>query len=277
MHLSFAELPDAACALALEADLVVAVVGEHPMRSGENNNVSELGLPPGQSDFVRRLAQCGKPLVLVVLSGRPLAIPVEAAMAQAMCFVFHPGTEGAAAIADILFGEAEPGGRLPMSIPRATGQVPIYYNHKNSGRPVRPGYFSRRYVDLAHGPLYPFGYGLGYTQFAYRDLQLNSTHMRDELDISLDLANVGNRSGVEVVQLYLRDHVGQVTRPVKELKGFRKISLDPGESQRVHFVLRREDLAFVGLADNYIIEAGDYDVWVGPSSAGGLQGHFTLL
>lgn len=278
MQFSFAESADEALWRAIKADLVVAVVGEHPLRSGENNNVASLELPPGQRQFVEQLAALGKPLVLVVVAGRPLALAREAALAQALLYVFQPGTEGAAALADVLLGVVEPGGHLPITLPRVTGQVPLYYNHKSSGRPVsRESMFDRRYVDVAHGPLFPFGHGLGYTTIAYRNLALSSTQMKDTIQISADISNAGPRPGLEVVQLYVRDLVGQVTRPVKELKGFERLVLQPGETQRVNFVLQREDLAYVGLDERWLVEPGTFQVWIGPSSAGGLQGTFELV
>ena len=220
---------DLAQALAHQADALVLLLGEHPSRSGENANVSSLELPAGQIQFLESMAALGKPLVVVIFAGRPLALSRVLAHADALLYAWHPGIEGAAALADVLFGSAEPGGRLPVTFPRATGQVPIYYNRKNSGRPVTPhGEFRYRYIDLPDGPLFPFGYGLTYTQFMYEDLRLSHTKMRGKLDIQVTVTNRGARPGSEVVQLYVRDLVGSLTRPVRELKGFQRVYLQPG-------------------------------------------------
>lgn len=274
--LRFGESADEAVRLAGEADVVVLVVGEQPSRSGENSNVSDLGLPPGQSELVRAAAAQGKPVVLVVIAGRPLAIPLEAALAQAVLYVFHPGTEGGAALGEILFGAVSPSARLPISIPRATGQVPIYYNHKNSGRPAGIGQFQTRYVDSTHLPLFPFGYGLTYTSFDYAKMHLSSSEMTNSLNVSAVITNTGCLPGEEVVQLYIRDLVGSVTRPVKQLKGFQRLALQPGESKTVQFTLTAEDLMFAGPDESPILEPGEYHVWIAPNSVQGLQKTFTL-
>jgi len=276
MQIVFTDKTDLSLEYIFNSDAIVLVVGEHPRRSGENNNVADLGLPPGQKEFVLAASRMGKPLVLVVIAGRALAIPDEISAATAVLFVFHPGTEGSGGIADILFGVQEPRGRLPLTFPRSTGQMPLYYNRKNSGRPVTPGgLFARRYVDLAEGPLFPFGYGLTYTRFKYANLALSNEIMSENMEISAEITNTGSRSGTEVVQLYVRDLVGQVTRPVKELKGFQRVHLEPGETKTVFFNLRSEDLAYHGL-DNLILDPGDYHIWVGPNSAEGLSGEFKI-
>ncbi|MEW6504875.1 MAG: glycoside hydrolase family 3 N-terminal domain-containing protein [Chloroflexota bacterium] len=268
---------DLALALAHRADAVVLLLGEHPSRSGENANVSNLELPAGQMEFVESMARLGKPLVAVVFAGRPLVIPRLLELADAVLYAWHPGIEGAAALADVLFGREEPGGRLPVTFPRATGQVPIYYNHKNSGRPVTPdGEFRYRYIDLPDGPLFPFGYGLTYTQFEYRDLRLSSPRLNGRLDIHATITNTGRRAGSEVVQLYVRDLVGSLTRPVRELKGFQRVHLQPGESRTLTFTLTEEQLAFTRADGSYGVEPGQFQVWVAPHSRAGLQGEFRL-
>lgn len=268
---------DLALALAHQADAVVLLLGEHPSRSGENANVSDLGLPPGQLQFLESMAALGKPLVAVILAGRPLAIPRVIALADAVLYIWHPGIEGGPALGEVLFGVKEPGGRLPVTFPRATGQVPIYYNHKNSGRPVTPqGLFRYRYIDLPHGPLFPFGFGLTYTQFEYSDLRLSSSHLNGKLEIQARVTNTGRRAGSEVVQLYLRDLVGSLTRPVRELKGFQRVHLQPGESRTLTFTLTEEQLAFTRADGSYGVEPGLFHVWVAPHSQAGLHGEFRL-
>ena len=277
VELWFAETTDLALHLAHQVDAVVLVLGEHPTRSGENCNVSDLGLPPGQAEFVRAMAALGKPLVLVVFAGRPLAITHQVKLADAVLYAWHPGIEGGAALGEILFGIESPSGRLPITFPRATGQVPIYYNQKNSGRPVHPeGQFKTRYLDLPPSPLFPFGYGLTYTQFEYANLKLSSDTLYGTLEISAEITNIGAHSGTEVVQLYVRDLVGSLTRPIRELKGFQRVTLNPGETRRVTFALREEDLAFTRADGTFGVEPGNFHVWIAPDSQRGLRGEFRL-
>lgn len=277
VELWFAEATDLALHLAHHADAVVLLLGEHPVRSGENCNVSDLGLPPGQAEFVQAMAALGKPLVLVVFAGRPLTITQQVSLADAVLYAWHPGIEGGAALGEILFGVEAPSGRLPITFPRATGQVPIYYNQKNSGRPVHSaGQFKTRYVDLPPSPLFPFGFGLTYTRFEYSNLRLSSDTLRGALEISAEITNIGARPGTEVVQLYIRDLVGSLTRPIRELKGFQRVTLQPGESRRVSFTLREEDLAFTRADGTFGVEAGKFHVWVAPDSQSGLHGEFRL-
>jgi beta-glucosidase len=198
-------------------------------------------------------------------------------MADAVLYAWHPGVEGGHAIADLLFGKAVPSGRLPISIPRAVGQVPIYYSRKNSGRPPSLRLDSTGYIDLPITPLFPFGYGLTYTTFHYGTLQTTPRWtLEGQGEYSAEITNTGTIAATEIVQLYVRDLVGQVTRPIKELKGFQRVTLQPGETRRVQFRLSAADLAFAGLEDLPIIEPGRYHVWIGPSSAAGLQGEFEL-
>ncbi len=277
VELRFEAYTDMALHHAHYVDAVVLLVGEHPGRSGENANVSDLGLPPGQAEFIAAMAALGKPLVLVVFSGRPLAITRPAALAQAVLYAWHPGIEGAAALGEVLFGLQAPGGRLPITFPRTTGQVPIYYNHKNSGRPLgRDNLFATRYVDLLSNPLYPFGYGLTYTTFQYANLHLSADVLRGGLEISAEVTNTGPRSGREVVQLYVRDLVGSLTRPVRELKDFQALELRPGETRRVCFTLTEEMLAFTRADGSKGAEPGKFHVWVASHSQDGLQGEFEI-
>ena len=268
---------DQSVAMIPEVDAVVLVVGEYPNRSGENNNVSDLGLPPGQAELVEAVVSIGKPVVLVVLAGRPLAITKQVRLADAVLYAWHPGIEGGAALGEILFGTHSPSGRLPITFPRATGQVPVYYNQKNSGRPLTPdGLFRTRYVDLPTAPLFPFGYGLTYTTFEYSNLKLSSETMRSKLEISADITNTGKCAGKELAQLYVRDLVGSLTRPVRELKGFQHVELNPGETRHVTFTLNEESLAFTRADGTKGVEPGTFHVWIAPDSQSGLQGQFKL-
>ncbi|MCS7010311.1 MAG: glycoside hydrolase family 3 C-terminal domain-containing protein, partial [Anaerolineales bacterium] len=270
--------PDLALHLAHECEAVVLLMGEHPIRSGENCNVSNLELPPGQAEFIQTIAALGKPVVLVIFAGRPLVLTSLLPWVQAVLYAWHPGIEAGAALGEILFGQAAPAGRLPITFPRATGQVPIYYNHKNSGRPVgREGTsFLTRYNDLPPRPLFPFGYGLTYTTFEYKQLRISDTRMRGRIEIAADITNTGTRPGREVVQLYVRDLVGSITRPVRELKDFQAIELQPGETRCVTFTLHEEQLAFTRADGKRVVEPGRFYVWIAPNSQGGLQGEFEL-
>ncbi|NWG34688.1 MAG: glycoside hydrolase family 3 C-terminal domain-containing protein [Chloroflexi bacterium] len=277
VELWFAETSDLALHLAHHADAVVLLLGEHPARSGENCNISDLSLPPGQAEFVQAMAALGKPLALVVFAGRPLAITSQVQVVDAALYAWHPGIEGGAALGEILFGIASPSGRLPITFPRATGQIPIYYNRKNSGRPINPqGEFRTRYLDLPPSPLFPFGFGLTYTRFEYSNLTLSSDTLRGALAISAEVTNIGACAGTEVVQLYVRDLIGSLTRPIRELKGFQRITLQPGESRRVSFTLREEDLTFTRADGAFGVEPGNFHVWIAPDSQSGLPGKFRL-
>lgn len=276
-ELWFADSPDLALQMAHEVDAVLLVLGEYPSRSGENNNVSDLGLPPGQAEFIAAIADVGKPLTLVIFAGRPLAISRQVAQADAVLYAWHPGIEGGAALGELLFGHESPSGRLPITFPRVTGQVPIYYNAKNSGRPITvDGQFRTRYQDLRHGPLFPFGFGLTYTHFDYANLKLSHETLQGELEVSAEVTNSGPCAGVEVVQLYVRDLVGSLTRPIRELKGFQRVLLQPGQTRRVNFTLREADLAFYRADGTHGIEPGAFHVWVAPDSRGGLRGEFRV-
>jgi beta-glucosidase len=261
---------------AIMADVVVVVMGEHPSRSGEASSISTLDLPPGQRQFLEALHDNGVPIVLVVLAGRPLTIGREVDMADAVLYAWHPGVEGGYAIAEMLFGLAAPGGRLPVTFPRTVGQVPIYYNHRNTGRPPAKDVYCSRYIDLPIEPLFPFGYGLSYTRFGYTNMQVTAQPHDGSFAFCADVTNTGDMAGMEVAQLYIRDLVGTVTRPVKELKGFERVELQPGETKQVRFHLQREQLSFIGLESKPVIEPGKFHVWIGPNSAQGLQGEFTL-
>jgi beta-glucosidase len=266
---------DKAISRARYTDVAIVVVGEHPSRSGEASSVSTLDLPAGQRELIEGLHDMGVPIVLVALGGRPLALAREVELAQAVLFAWHPGVEGGHAIADVLFGQYNPSGKLPVTFPRRTGQVPIYYSRKSSGRPreASPLHYVG-YIDVPNTPLFPFGFGLSYTRFVYDDLRVSPDS--DGWEVSADITNAGDVAGTEIAQLYARDLVGAVTRPVKELKGFARVELQPKETRRVTFQIKRQDLAFTGPDDKAMIEPGEFHVWVGPNSAEGLRGEFNL-
>jgi beta-glucosidase len=214
------------------------------------------------------------------MNGRPLTINWIAENSPAILETWFAGTQAGNAIADVLFGDVNPGGKLPVTFPRAVGQVPIYYNHKNTGRPpAANNRYTSKYYDLPWTPLYPFGYGLSYTQFRLSNLQLSAQRINPDgqVAVSVEVENTGKRSGDEVVQLYLRDVAASVTRPVKELKGFQRVTLRPGEKRRVEFTLTPEHLGFWNLENRFTVEPGDFKVMAGNSSEGGLEAVFTVL
>ena len=216
-------------------------------------------------------------MVLVIFAGRPLAITRQTSQVDALLYAWHPGIEGGAALGAILFGDKSPSGRLPITFPRATGQVPIYYNHKNSGRPLSStGYFSTRYIDLPSTPLFPFGFGLSYTAFEYKNIEVSDPTLRNQIVISAEITNIGKVTGNELVQLYVRDLVGSLTRPVRELKGFQRIELQPGETRRVTFTVTEEMLAFTRADGSRGVEPGGFQAWIAPDSSRGLQVEFQV-
>ena len=235
--------------LAKHSDVVVAVIGEASEMSGESSSRSDITLPESQKKLIRALADTGKPLVLVLMTGRPLALEEELQLADAILITWHPGIEAGNAIADVLFGDYNPSGKLTMTFPRNVGQVPVYYSHRTTGRP-NPGdefqKFRSNYLDVPNSPLFSFGYGLSYTSFAYSNIVLSKNALKgnEQITASIKLTNTGNVDGEEVVQLYIYDKIRSITQPVKELKGFQKIFLKAGESQDVHFTIGVNDLAF---------------------------------
>lgn len=275
----------AAVAAAQKADVVLLVLGESADMSGEGHSRAHLGLPGRQQELVDALAATGKPIACVLMSGRPLVIPRLAGQANALLAAWHGGIRAGRAVADILFGAVNPSGKLTASWPRSEGQIPVYYAHKNTGRPASEAgtkqfaeAFKSVYIDEPNSPLFPFGFGLSYTQFVYSDLHIAqpTLEMDDTLIVSATLTNTGDVPGAEVEQLYVRDLVGSVTRPVKELKGFQKISLQPGEQRTVRFEIPVRELGFTGRDMRYNVEPGDFKVWIGPDSTGGLEGDFTI-
>lgn len=280
-------LTDEMLVAAMQADLVVYVAGESDQRSGENHNISTIDLPPGQDHMVEMLAGLGKPLVVVVLAGRPLNLSSVVRHADAVLFAWHPGSVGADAIADVLFGDVAPSGKLPVTFPRATGQIPMHYNFKHTGRtfsgvgkPAPAGYaYVDRYLDLPGAPLFPFGFGLSYTTFAYADVKVdrNEIHQDGSVCVSVTLTNTGERTGAEVVQCYVQDCVASITRPVRELKGFQRVTLRPGESQTVSFQLDAEKLSFYGGDRKLHFEPGEFLVWVGGDCTASLKTSFRMV
>ena len=271
-----------AVAAARKADVVIAAVGESSEMSGESSSRSDIGLPENQKELLEALLATGKPVVMVLFSGRPLTIGWEKANVPAILNVWFAGTEAGDAIADVLFGKVNPSGKLTTTFPQNVGQIPLFYNHKNTGRPLAEGKwfqkFRSNYLDVSNDPLYPFGYGLSYTTFDYKNLKLSDSSLAadGQLNVSVDVTNSGNYDGAEVVQLYLRDLVGSVTRPVKELKGFQKVFLKKGETRTVEFALTEKDLRFYNGDLKFVSEPGDFKVFVGTSSANTLEAGFTL-
>lgn len=266
------ELIDEALAVAASSDVIIAALGEAAEMSGECSSRSDISLPANQEELLQALVATGKPVVLVLFTGRPLTINWEKENVPAILNVWFGGTEAGAAIADVLFGSVNPSGKLPVTFPQNVGQIPIYYNHKNTGRPLPEGgwfqKFRSNYLDVSNDPLYPFGYGLSYTTFTYGDLSLSSNQLKgnQKLTASISLTNSGKYNGSEVVQLYIRDLVGSVTRPVKELKGFQKVFLKAGETKTVRFMITPEDLKFYNYDLNYDWESGDFEVMIGGNS-----------
>lgn len=264
------------------ADVVVAVVGEASEFSGEASSRTDLNLPQSQKRLLEALAATGKPLVVVLFSGRPLTIEPESRQATALLQAWFPGHEAGNAIADVLFGDYNPSGKLTMSWPRTVGQVPIYYNRKNTGRPqddAKPGQkFLSNYLDVANTPLYPFGHGLSYTSFRYGPIELSKAAMRsgERITASVNLTNTGMYDGEEVVQLYIRDMVGSVTRPLKQLKDFQKVMLKRGETKRITFTVDEEDLKFWNGDLKWVSEPGAFKLFIGGSSDNVQEVDFTL-
>jgi len=254
------------------ADAIVTILGESWNMSGENASRTSIELPGMQTELLRELKKTGKPLVLVLLNGRPLALEEESGLADAILETWFPGTEGGKAVADVLFGKHSPCGKLPVTFPRRLGQVPIYYSVKNTGRPFDPAKpneaYKSTYLDCPNDPLYPFGFGLSYTTFTCSGPRLDQTELRPggKITASATVSNAGARDGVAVVQLYLRDLVGSVTRPVLELKGFRRIELKVGESREVGFDISEKDLAFLRKDMTWGTEPGEFRVFIGLDS-----------
>ncbi|MDO7898151.1 beta-glucosidase BglX [Pseudomonas citrulli] len=275
-------LIDEAVKAAKDADVVVAAVGESRGMSHESSSRTELNIPASQRELIKALKATGKPLVLVLMNGRPLSLLEEQQQADAILETWFSGTEGGNAIADVLFGDYNPSGKLPITFPRSVGQIPTYYNHLSIGRPFtpgKPGNYTSQYFDDITGPLYPFGYGLSYTEFSLSDMALSSTTLNKtgKLDASVTLENTGKRDGETVVQLYIQDVTGSIIRPVKELKNFRKVMLKAGEKKVIHFTITEDDLKFFNAQLQYAAEPGKFNVQIGLDSQDVKQQSFELL
>ncbi|MFW6146191.1 MAG: glycoside hydrolase family 3 N-terminal domain-containing protein [Planctomycetota bacterium] len=277
---------DDAIHAAADADVAVVVVGEDADMSGEAQCRAYLGLPGVQEDLVEAVAATGTPVVVVLLTGRPLAIPTLAEDAEAILLAWHPGVEAGTAVADLLLGMANPSGKLTTTFPRAVGQVPIYYAHRSSPRPARgedtaewEKPFKSRYRDEWNSPLFPFGFGLSYAAFVYDALKVETraVHPDGALRLRVDVTNAGDVTGDEIVQIYVRDVVASLTRPVKELKAFRRVTIDPGETRELTFEIPAATLGFTNAQMRYVVEPGRFEVHVGPSSAEGLRGTFQVV
>ena len=266
-----------ALAIANQADVIVLAMGESAEMSGESSSRTDIGIPETQKELLRELKKTGKPIVIVLFTGRPLVLTEESQLADAILNVWFPGSMAGYAISDVLYGKVNPSAKLPMTFPRSVGQVPLYYNSKNTGRPLSQENtdkctfekFRSNYLDECNTPLYPFGFGLSYTQFGYSDVSVSNAKPvgNTPIEATVTLTNNGKYEGAEIVQLYIRDLVGSNTRPVKELKGFQKVYLKAGESKKVTFKISPEDLKFFNNQLKYDWEAGDFDIMIGTSSS----------
>ncbi|MDB5132395.1 MAG: bglX 3 [Mucilaginibacter sp.] len=266
------DMIDEAVEIAKKADVVVAVVGESANMSGESSSRSDISIPESQRELLKALAKTGKPLVIVLFNGRPLTLTWEDAHASAILDAWAPGTEAGNAIADVLFGDYNPAGKITATFPRSVGQIPIYYNHKNTGRPFDgkgPAKFKSDYLDISNDPLYPFGYGLSYTTFNYSEVKLNKASLKgnETLRASVIITNTGKHAGEEVVQLYISDPVASISRSVKELKNYQKINLKPGEKREVVFNITTNDLKFYNNQLKYDWEPGQFIIQIGTNSS----------
>ncbi|MBR08180.1 MAG: beta-glucosidase BglX [Rickettsiales bacterium] len=258
--------------VARSSDVVVAIIGEASESTGESSSMSNIEIPENQRKMMTALLKTGKPVVAVILAGRPMAIRWEAENLPTLVNVFFAGSEAGNAIADVLFGDVNPSGKLSATFPQNVGQVPIYYNHKNTGRPLPEGKwfqkFRSNYLDIPNAPVYPFGYGLSYSNFEYSELKLSKKDLigDEKLTASIQVSNTSDVDGKEVVQLYIRDLIGSVTRPVKELKGFKKLEIKAGETKSVDFEITTEDLKFYNSELDHVWEAGEFEIMVGTNS-----------
>lgn len=270
----------AALSVARQAEVIILAIGEAGNMSGEAHSRGNINIPGRQEELAAEIFKLGKPVVVVLMNGRPLAIPWLAENAPSLLECWFLGTQAGNAIADVVFGKYNPSGKLPVSFPYSVGQVPVYYNHKSTGRPKlsENDFWVSRYEDIPNTPVYPFGYGLSYTTFEYSDIKLSAAEigMSDTLKISVDVKNTGKYDGEEVVQLYVRDLVGSVTRPVKELKGFKKLMIKAGETKNVTFALSSSDLAFYTRDMSFKAEPGDFKVFVGTNSVDCKEAGFVL-
>ncbi|NIG52995.1 beta-glucosidase BglX [Chitinophaga sp. Cy-1792] len=277
------ELKKEALAAAAQSDIIVAALGESSEMTGEAASRADISLPDTQKELLAALLATGKPVVLVLFAGRPMTLTWENQHVPAILNVWFGGCEAGAAITDVLFGDATPSGKLTTSFPQLVGQIPVNYNHKNTGRPLAGNdkwftKFRSNYLDVSNDPLYPFGYGLSYTTFSYSDVTLNSNALKagGKITASVTITNTGKTDGVEIAQLYIRDMVGSITRPVKELKGFQRIALKAGESKQVTFDITENDLKFYNSDLKFVAEPGDFKVFIGGNSRDVKEAAFKL-
>jgi beta-glucosidase len=252
-----------------KADVIVAVLGEPSAWSGEASSMSDIGIQKVQQNLLKALLGNGKPVVLVLINGRPMTLPWENANVSAILEAWAGGTETGNAVADILFGDYNPSGKLTTTFPISVGQIPLYYNHKNTGRPMDSNNkFTSKYLDISNDPLYPFGYGLSYTTFEYGDIKLSKSELKgdEKLTASVTLTNTGKVTGEEVVQLYIQDPAASISRPVKELKNFKKVLIQPGEKKDINIEITTNDLKFYNSDLKYDWEPGDFVIYIGSNS-----------
>ncbi len=273
---------DEAMQQSMVADKIVLFIGEASEMSGEASSRTRISIPESQKKLIRKLHTTGKPIILCILAGRPLDLTEESELAHSILWIYHPGTEAGNAMAEVLFGKYNPSGKITNSFPRNVGQIPIYYNHKRTGRPSMKNEFEKfrsDYLDESNEPLYPFGFGLSYTNFEYKNLHLDKTKITPTLkiNVTVDLRNIGDYNAEEVVQLYIQDMQGSVTRPVKELKNFKKVSIPKGEQKTITFEISESDLRFYNSKLEYISEAGTFKVFVGGNSRDVLEQEFELI
>lgn len=287
---------NAAINIARQSDIVIIFAGEEAILSGEAHCRANIGLPGDQEALIERIAETGKPIVLVIMAGRPLTLESIVDQVDAILYAWHPGSMGGPAIVDLLLGKEVPSGKLPVTFPRMVGQIPIYYSRKNTGKPADKDSFvhidnivsnaaqtsfgmTSMHLDAGFTPLFPFGFGLSYSEFSYDNIRVNtnSIEMGDSIKISAELTNRGTFHAEEVAQLYTRDLVGNVTRPIKELKGFKKIRLKPGQRKTVHFEIHTDDLAFYNREMQCVTEPGQFHAWIGGDSDTSLRTEFTVL
>lgn len=288
-------LLDEAVAAAAEADVAILIVGEDATLSGEARSRANIDLPGVQRQLVAKVVETKTPTIVVVLAGRPLSIQDQVSTANAVLFAWHPGTMAGPAIGDVLFGDVAPSGKLPVTFPRSIGQIPLYYSRHNTGRPAPDNYkplvgsgnddlpqefqYRSHYLDVATAPLFPFGYGLSYTTFEYADIELSTNRLRpsDTLGVRVKLTNSGHRDGTEVTQVYVRDRSASIVRPVRELKAYRRTSLEPGKSAVLEFAIPAVELGYYDNRRQFVLEAGEFDVWVGGDSTASLGTSFRLV
>ncbi len=273
-----AEALKQAVQIAKQADVVLAFVGEYEMSTGEAHSKADLDLPAPQLALIKAVMAANKKTAVVLMTGRPLTIPFLVENAPAILAAWHPGVECGNAVADVLFGDENPAARLPVTWPRHVGQIPIYYNHKKTGRPPNDTRYTSKYIDQPWTPQFPFGYGLSYTTFEYSDLEVEPTSatVADTLTVTVKVTNTGSRDGDEVIQLYVRDLIGSVTRPVKELKAFERVSIGAGATKTVTFEVPCNQLGFHNAESKYVVEPGAFKVFVGPNAAEGLEADFEI-